>query len=138
MRLAHDMGITGPILRRHPQERRSGPFFLDPEGREEDPLEDDQALWIRTSEGLVIVLGCAHAGVVNTLEHIREITGESRIRALIGGLHLAKADRDRLAFTEERIRAAGIREILTCHCTGESTARSMGFGWMQAGDRWEA
>ncbi|WP_005032483.1 MBL fold metallo-hydrolase [Holophaga foetida] len=137
MRLARDMGITGPILRRHPQESSSGPFFLDPEGRQTDPLEDDQALWIQTPEGLVIVLGCAHAGVANTLDHIREITGESRIRAVIGGIHLAKADQERLEFTAERIREAGVQEVQACHCTGESVALSMGYGWMRAGGSWE-
>ncbi|MBP1625657.1 MAG: beta-lactamase domain protein [Holophagaceae bacterium] len=136
MRIDEGIGLSGPILRRHPQECSSGPFFLDPEGRGIDPLEDDQALWIQTPEGLVIVLGCAHAGVANTLDHIREITGETRIRALIGGLHLAKADQARLDFTKDRIHDAGVREVLTCHCTGEGVAHALGYQWMKAGETW--
>ncbi|MBP1626829.1 MAG: beta-lactamase domain protein [Holophagaceae bacterium] len=136
MRIGEGIGLSGPILRRHPQEGSSGPFFLDPEGHEVDPLEDDQALWIHTSEGLVIVLGCTHAGVANTLDHIRKITGESRVRALIGGLHLGRADQERLDFTMEHIRAANVQEVLSCHCTGESVALSHGLQWMKAGDTW--
>jgi len=136
MRIAAGVGITGPIPRRYAQERSSGPFYLDGEGREEDPFEEDQALWIQTRAGLVVLLGCAHAGVANTLDYVRKITGEGRIRALIGGLHLARVDRERLAFTDRKIRAAGVQEVLTCHCTGEAVAAELGYHWMKAGHQW--
>lgn len=134
--LSPKIGITGPIPRRHPQEQRSGPFYLDPEGRAVDPLNDDQALWIHTDQGLVIVLGCAHAGLVNTLDHICDITGESRIRAVLGGLHLAKADAERLAFTADILRERQLADVFACHCTGEAIARQLGCYWMQAGASW--
>ena len=118
MRLGQGVGLTGPILRRHPEEAISGPFFLDPEGREPDPLEDDQALWIATGQGLVVLLGCAHAGVANTLDHIRTLTGEQSILAVIGGLHLAAAPERRIQSTLMALREAGVQRVAPLHCTG--------------------
>ena len=118
MRLGQGIGLTGPILRRHPEEAIPGPFFLDPEGREPDPLEDDQALWIATGQGLVVLLGCAHAGVANTLAHIRTLTGEESILAVIGGLHLSAAPEPRIQSTLRALREAGVKRVAPAHCTG--------------------
>lgn len=125
MRLASGIGITGPIPRRHPEEAVSGPFFLDAESREPDPLEDDQALWIQTSKGLVVVLGCAHAGVVNTLEHVQRITGESRFLAVLGGLHLLGARPERLQFTLEALQRLAVPTIYPCHCSGQEAVAAL-------------
>jgi 7,8-dihydropterin-6-yl-methyl-4-(beta-D-ribofuranosyl)aminobenzene 5'-phosphate synthase len=118
MRLVPGIGVTGPVPRRHPEEACSGPFFLDAEGCRPDPFEDDQALWVRTTLGLVVVLGCAHAGVVNTLEHIQGITGESRIQAVLGGFHLLGAAPERLRFTVQALQRMGIPIIRPVHCSG--------------------
>lgn len=120
MRLGEGIGLSGPIPRRHPEEVVSGPFYLDQEGREADPLEDDQALWFPTDQGLVVVLGCAHAGVANTLDHIRAVTGEASVRAVIGGLHLSAAPELRIQSTFSALREAGIRRIAPAHCTGRA------------------
>lgn len=119
MHLAPGIGVTGPVPRRHPEEGPSGPFFQDADGYLPDPLEDDQALWIRTHHGLVVLLGCAHAGVINTLEWAVQVTGETRIAAVLGGLHLVQASPERLAFTAEALARLGVGRILPCHCTGE-------------------
>jgi 7,8-dihydropterin-6-yl-methyl-4-(beta-D-ribofuranosyl)aminobenzene 5'-phosphate synthase len=120
MCLAADIGLTGPIPKWHSLERNSGPFFLDPEGQQPDPFEDEQALWIRTPTGLVVIMGCAHAGVVNTLEYVRGITGETCIRAVLGGLHLVKASEERLRFTVEALQRLEVAALFPCHCSGES------------------
>jgi len=120
LRLFREVGITGPIPRRHAVEEVSGPFFQDAEGRHSDPLVDDQALWIQTPTGLVVVLGCAHAGVVNTLEYVQRITGETRIRAILGGLHLVNASEERLSFTVEALQGLEVEALFPCHCSGES------------------
>jgi 7,8-dihydropterin-6-yl-methyl-4-(beta-D-ribofuranosyl)aminobenzene 5'-phosphate synthase len=118
MSLGKGIGLTGPILRRHPEEANSGPFYLDPEGRDPDPLEDDQALWITTPQGLVVVLGCAHAGVANTLDHIRAITKRDSILAVVGGLHLSAATDSRIQSTLQTLREAGVQRVAPVHCTG--------------------
>ena len=64
-------------------------------------------------------LGCCHAGVINTLRRITAISGESRIAAVIGGMHLVNADAERLERTAEALGAYAIGRIVVCHCTGE-------------------
>lgn len=120
LRISPEIGITGPIPRRHPEEAASGPFYLDAEGCQPDPLVDDQALWIRTPRGLVVVLGCAHAGVVNTLEYVLQVTGERHIHAIVGGLHLVQASDDRMAFTADTLARLGVERVFPCHCTGDA------------------
>ncbi len=118
LELAPGLELLGPAPCRHPEELRSGPFFMDPEGREPDPFADELTLCLDTPEGLVLVLGCCHGGVLNTLEHALEQTGAARIRAVVGGLHLAKAGKGRLAFTAEGLLRLGSPELHLCHCTG--------------------
>jgi 7,8-dihydropterin-6-yl-methyl-4-(beta-D-ribofuranosyl)aminobenzene 5'-phosphate synthase len=65
--LSENIGLTGPIPRQTTFEDTGGAFFLDPEARHADPIEDDLALWIKTDEGLVVCVGCCHAGIINTL-----------------------------------------------------------------------
>ena len=120
MRLGEGIGLTGPIPRRHPEEAISGPFYLDPEGRETDPLEDDQALWITTKRGIVLLLGCAHAGVANTLDHIRVLTGKRSLLAVVGGFHLATASEARIQSTLRALQKANVKRVAPIHCTGPS------------------
>ena len=110
---------TGLIPRRTPFEDTGGPFFLDIEGREPDSIDDDQALWIETSSGVVVVLGCAHAGVVNTLDYICALSGRSNIHAVIGGMHLASASSCRLNDTVKAFQRCSVQQVIPCHCTGE-------------------
>ena len=82
--------ITGPIPRVH-DERNWTPFNrIEQDGTMvEDTIPEDQALVIDTVEGLVVVAGCGHAGIVNTMEYARRITGGKPILAVLGGFHLS-------------------------------------------------
>jgi len=111
--------VTGPVPRQTDFEDTGGPFFLDPKRRRADPLLDDQALFIEESDGITVLLGCAHAGVINTLLHIRELTGARRpFKAVLGGAHLVNASERRLRRTAEELRALGVRRLFPAHCTG--------------------
>lgn len=116
---------TGSIPRKNTVEDTGGPFFLDAAGVQPDPIEDDQALWVDTPAGLVVVLGCAHAGVINTLEHIRSLAGERPIRALLGGMHLAPASPARLEWTIAELRKFQPKQIMPMHCTGISVTAAL-------------
>jgi 7,8-dihydropterin-6-yl-methyl-4-(beta-D-ribofuranosyl)aminobenzene 5'-phosphate synthase len=118
--IAPGVFATGPIPRRHPLEDTGGPFFLDAQGTRPDPLEDDQALWIETPAGIIVILGCAHAGVINTLDYIRPLTGPKPIRAALGGMHLASASNARLEQTIAALQPIGV--VGPCHCTGMQAA----------------
>ncbi len=116
------VGIVTGIPRLSGFEDPGGPFFLDEGGLEEDPIEEDSALWIGTGEGIVACLGCAHAGVVNTLGCIMEVGHDRRLRAVIGGMHLLHADAGRLALTTAALAALDPAELVPGHCTGEEAS----------------
>lgn len=117
--LDEDIGITGPIPRQTPYEDPGGPFYLDPEGQHADLIEDDLSLWIQTRKGLVICAGCCHAGLVNTLNHIRRLTQHDHIHAVIGGFHLLNANARRLEQTLAALRSFSPEWVVPCHCTGD-------------------
>lgn len=109
---------TGEIPRQTDYEDVGGRFFLDAAGQQRDPLMDDQALFFESGEGLVVLLGCAHAGVVNTLMHIERLTGGKRIHAVLGGMHLLNASSERLQKTIAALAERDIRLLAPMHCTG--------------------
>jgi 7,8-dihydropterin-6-yl-methyl-4-(beta-D-ribofuranosyl)aminobenzene 5'-phosphate synthase len=84
----------------------------------QDTLPDDLAMIIDTDFGLVVILGCAHRGIVNTLLHAREITGREIIYAVIGGTHLVHASRERLEKTAAALLEMGVQHLGASHCTG--------------------
>ena len=83
-----------------------------------DPLADDLALIIKTEKGLVVILGCAHRGVINTLRQAQNLTRERRISAVIGGTHLMAASEAGLEKTIADLRKMNIKRLGACHCTG--------------------
>jgi len=74
--VAPDVWATGPVPRRHPLEAAEPSFYLDPACTVHDEVVDDQSLWIETPRGLVVISGCAHAGIVNTVDHVRRVVAE--------------------------------------------------------------
>ena len=114
-----EIGITGPIPRNNSFEDVGGAFFLDPGCSRPDLIEDDLALWIKTGRGLVVCVGCSHAGIVNTLEAVKAITGEERIHTVVGGMHLLNASGERLSRTVKALNQMDIGCMIPCHCTGD-------------------
>jgi len=123
LQLAPGIGVTGPIPRETPYEDVGGPFFLDTLGERKDDIEDDQALWINTPEGLIVCVGCSHAGLINTLNYAQKLSGVSRFRAVIGGFHLLQADPRRLEMTVAALRSLAPELLVPCHCSGEQAGR---------------
>jgi 7,8-dihydropterin-6-yl-methyl-4-(beta-D-ribofuranosyl)aminobenzene 5'-phosphate synthase len=109
---------TGEIPRDTIYEDTGGAFFLDAEGTRRDPLVDDQALVIDLGRSVVLLLGCAHSGVVNTLDHVRHLTSGKPVSAVIGGLHLGSASEERIQQTIARLRDAQLEILAPAHCTG--------------------
>ncbi|WP_254568003.1 MBL fold metallo-hydrolase [Oscillatoria sp. HE19RPO] len=110
--------VTGTIPRVHPLEDTGGQFWQNEQQNQVDLMLDDQALFIDTMEGVLVVLGCAHAGVINTLNYIATLTGEDKFYGVIGGMHLLNASRDRLQATAEIFRKYDLQLIGANHCTG--------------------
>jgi len=124
--LPNGLCVTGEIPRMHPQEEDEHTFYCDQEGRDPDPLVDDQAMFLDTAKGTVVVLGCAHAGVINTLDYIQSLTGGSRIQAVIGGMHLGGVSDQRLGWTLDELQRFDMQLLAPAHCTG---ARSIAALW---------
>lgn len=101
--------------------------FLVQRGEElvTDLLPDDQSLGIRTSKGLVIVLGCGHAGVVNTIKRIQKVSGMEKVHAVIGGTHLEKATMSRIHLTIQALIELGAEKVIPLHCTGFAACAEM-------------
>lgn len=116
--IARGVFLTGEVPRRTPFELGDRGMFRDANGSEADRLEDDQSLVIKTAKGLVLLFGCCHAGVVNTIEHAREKTGEERVYALVGGTHLGFSSAEQTEATLRALRGFGIGRIAAGHCTG--------------------
>ena len=117
--LSENIGITGSVPRTYLFEDTGGPFYLDEAGQLVDLLPDDQALWINTPQGLVIVLGCCHSGVVNTVEYIRQLNDGAGIAGIIGGLHLLHPSAERLKQTIAYLKKLKPQFIYAGHCTGD-------------------
>lgn len=111
--------ITGPIPRNHPEKNWSPVMHIERNGSlEEDTIPEDQALVIHTSKGLVVVAGCGHAGIVNTMEYAREIVPKRPVHAVLGGFHLLALMDEKVDWTGGKMREFGVEHILGAHCTG--------------------
>jgi len=110
--------LTGEVPRITPYEKGDSGLYCDEGGCSVDLLPDDQSLVIASSRGLVLLLGCCHAGLVNTIELARERTGVTEIHALVGGTHLGFSSPEQLEETVRALRGYGIRKLCASHCTG--------------------
>ncbi|HOZ49794.1 MAG TPA: MBL fold metallo-hydrolase, partial [Candidatus Hydrogenedentes bacterium] len=110
--------VTGPVPRQTDFEDAGGPFFADPACRQPDEFPDDQALYFDTPRGTVVVLGCAHAGIVNTLRYVQVLTKNRPVHAVIGGTHLVAASPERMDKTVEELRRIDMQRLMPAHCTG--------------------
>jgi 7,8-dihydropterin-6-yl-methyl-4-(beta-D-ribofuranosyl)aminobenzene 5'-phosphate synthase len=113
--------LTGPVPRVHPERNwslRPDARVRSPEGLVEDDIPESQSLVIDTDQGLVVVSGCGHAGIVNTLEYARQVVGATPVHAALGGFHLFQASDDHVAWTAGKLREMGLRHLVGAHCTG--------------------
>ncbi len=117
---------TGEIGRasfEHPETE----FFIDRgNGMEKDGFQDDMGVVAAVKgKGLVVVTGCAHSGVINTVDHAMRITGVQEVCAVIGGFHLNDAGDEKLRMTTRALREREVKRIIPCHCTGFNATSHM-------------
>jgi len=111
--------LTGEIPRSNNFEDTGGDFHKEIDGQiVADHLDDDSAMIIDHPQGLIIVSGCAHAGIINTITYARQRTGRDHVLAYIGGTHLMTASDDRLQQTVQALRSMPIDRLIIAHCTG--------------------
>ena len=116
--IAPGVYLTGEIPRVTDFEVGDQGLYCDCNGHESDNTPDDQSLLMETEKGLVLILGCCHAGLINTLEHVASMTGRRDIYAVIGGTHLGFCGQEQLGSTIAALRDMGIKKLAASHCTG--------------------
>lgn len=122
-KLAESVMTSGEIIRRNDYELLSGGLEDDitmKDGKNiPDILEDDLSLVFHLADDSVVILtGCCHAGIVNTVSTAIELTDSSKIIGVVGGLHLHDASYNRLTQTVQELKKYPIRIMAACHCTG--------------------
>jgi 7,8-dihydropterin-6-yl-methyl-4-(beta-D-ribofuranosyl)aminobenzene 5'-phosphate synthase len=117
--------FSGPVPRPNPEKNwNPGLSIFTAQGRIEDNVPEDSPLLFDTDEGVVILTGCGHAGIVNITEYSRALLGNRPIVAVIGGLHLFAASDQTLAWTGAKLKSYQVESLLAGHCTGiEATYR---------------
>ena len=111
--------LTGPVPRIHDEQNYplSG-RIKTAAGEELDTIPEDLSLVIETAQGLLLISGCGHAGIINTMQHARTITQPRPVVTAVGGFHLLNASPAQLAWTAGMMREFGVLEFIGAHCTG--------------------
>jgi len=112
---------TGEVKREVPFEKTTtlNTFTEDGGKLVPDEISDDLSLVIKIEEkGIAVITGCSHAGIVNIVHQAIRLTGERKIRAIIGGLHLVNADEDRIDKTARALLDLNVESLYVGHCTG--------------------
>jgi 7,8-dihydropterin-6-yl-methyl-4-(beta-D-ribofuranosyl)aminobenzene 5'-phosphate synthase len=111
--------LTGPVPRKYPERNWSVTGKVKtPSGLVEDNIPEDQSLVLNTNKGLVVVSGCGHAGIVNTLTFAEKEFPSTPVYALVGGFHLFAATDDQLDWTADKLKGFGVSYLIGVHCTG--------------------
>jgi 7,8-dihydropterin-6-yl-methyl-4-(beta-D-ribofuranosyl)aminobenzene 5'-phosphate synthase len=84
----------------------------------QDPMADDQSLYLRTELGLIVILGCAHRGMINIITHARALMDTERVYMVIGGTHLSRASEEQIDKTVQALKDMDVRWLGVSHCTG--------------------
>jgi 7,8-dihydropterin-6-yl-methyl-4-(beta-D-ribofuranosyl)aminobenzene 5'-phosphate synthase len=117
--------LTGEVPLSNDIEKIPASFLVERNGvLEQDDFADDNSLLIDTDKGLIVILGCAHRGIVNILAYAKKML-KKNIRAIIGGTHLHDTTQIQLefvkSFLEELIQNDGVELFAPAHCTGINT-----------------
>ena len=111
--------LTGPVPRPNPEKNYPSGVEVKIGGSwQEDNVPDDQSLVFNTAKGLVLLSGCGHSGIVNTLQYARSIVRPAPVDAAIGGFHLFAANDQTLAWTASKLKEYQTARLLGAHCTG--------------------
>jgi 7,8-dihydropterin-6-yl-methyl-4-(beta-D-ribofuranosyl)aminobenzene 5'-phosphate synthase len=122
-KVSDDIMTTGEIEMTADYETIDARLYLKKDNRMiPDPMADDLALIIRTREGLALITGCAHRGIINTVRHVQKLTGGEYIHTIIGGMHLMVASLERIERTASELKKLGLQRLSVSHCTGFSAS----------------
>ncbi len=116
--IADGISTTGEVPMTTAYEKIDGHLYVKEDGNlKPDPLLDDLSIIIKTAKGLAVILGCAHRGMINTLNHARHLTSIDQIELVMGGSHLIGSSEERIWQTIAALKEMDVKKIGLCHCT---------------------
>ena len=119
--IAKGVYVSGPIARTSGEDNGKS-FYCDVSCTERNYVHEEQALL--TEDG-VLVTGCCHAGIVNTVRAFRGVVPYIAIRTIVGGLHLCHATAEEVERTGEFLRRLDLERLVLLHCTGEAAGATL-------------
>ncbi len=123
--LAPGIWTTGEVERVHKWEELDL-FRIEREGgMEYDSVLDDQAIVISSANGLAIIAGCSHAGIINTIEQAVRISGINEVYCVIGGFHLIGPGEGKSGRTISELKRLNVKKVVPIHCTGFEAIKRM-------------
>lgn len=118
VQISKGIWTTGEIERRHPWETLNVFRIVRNGGTEPDEVLDDQGIAISSTKGLVVIAGCSHAGIINTIEQSINISGIGEVYCVIGGFHLIGPGESKIDRTIKQLERLKVKKIVPLHCTG--------------------
>jgi len=113
------MFLTGEVPRKTSFEKPDPRLFTEIDGKTvQDTFPDDQSLILDTGNGLILILGCAHSGMINIIHHVMDQTGKENFCAILGGTHLDFLTPEQLEGSITFLKKMKIEKIGVSHCTG--------------------
>jgi len=115
--------LTGEVPRKTSFEKPDPVLLAEIDGKiNQDIFSDDQSLILDTEKGLILVLGCAHSGMINIINYVIDKTGKENFYAVLGGTHLDFLTQEQLEESIKALKKMKIEKIGVCHCTGMRAA----------------
>jgi 7,8-dihydropterin-6-yl-methyl-4-(beta-D-ribofuranosyl)aminobenzene 5'-phosphate synthase len=115
--------LTGEVPRKTPFEKPDPRLFSKIDGKTvQDTFSDDQSLILNSEKGLILILGCAHSGMINIINHVIDKTGKEKFHAILGGTHLDFLTAEQLEESIKSLKKMEIERIGVSHCTGMRAA----------------
>ena len=126
VKIADGIATTGEVPRITAFESVRGYWTVHERSFVDDVMLDDQSLVIDVeNKGLVVVAGCVHSGIINTIQHAQKITENSRVYAVLGGFHLGNAENKNIQATVDELKKFDPKFIGPCHCTGKKATKKI-------------
>jgi 7,8-dihydropterin-6-yl-methyl-4-(beta-D-ribofuranosyl)aminobenzene 5'-phosphate synthase len=121
--VAEGLFLTGEVPRQTPFEKPDPRLFSERDGKTtHDLFLDDQSLILQTEKGIVLILGCAHAGMINIIYHVIRKMGKEKFHAILGGTHLDFLTLEQLEESITSLKKIEVDKIGVSHCTGMRAA----------------
>ncbi|MEZ6930691.1 MBL fold metallo-hydrolase [Aeromonas sp. S16(2024)] len=122
MWLSERLVFLGSIARRDKAAPSLLGYILRGGRVEKDLISDDSALAYKSAQGLIVFIGCGHSGVENIVQWAKEVCGDERVHAVIGGLHLKFSGPQRAVALGTYLQEEAVEKLFACHCTGKRKA----------------